>query len=100
LGVKTETLETHGAVSGEVVEEMLKGLFEKTGCDYGIAVSGVAGPSGGTTEKPVGTVWAAIGRKGEKSVVWRMQGRANREMVITYSVNMTLGKLYLLLSKA
>ena len=61
LGVKKDTLEKHGAVSKETVQEMLGGLLEKLGTDYGIAVSGIMGPGGGTVDKPVGTVWIAVG---------------------------------------
>ena len=59
LGVKNETLEEHGAVSRPVVEEMADGVLHLSGADIAIAVSGVAGPDGGTEDKPVGTVWFA-----------------------------------------
>jgi nicotinamide-nucleotide amidase len=57
LGVKRETLERHGAVSRETALEMAKGIRERTGATIGLSVTGVAGPGGGSTEKPVGTVW-------------------------------------------
>lgn len=60
LGVKTSTIEDFGAVSKETVIEMAEGVMEKLGADCAIAVSGIAGPDGGTPEKPVGTVWIAI----------------------------------------
>ena len=63
LGVKLNTLEEHGAVSSQVVEEMVKGVLELMNTDYAIAVSGIAGPNGGTDEKPVGTTWIAVGSK-------------------------------------
>ena len=50
-------------MSKEVVEQMVKGQLELFGTDYGIAVSGIAGPDGGTDEKPVGTTWIAVGNK-------------------------------------
>lgn len=59
-GVRKETLEAHGAVSQEVVEEMALGGRERLQTDWAIAVSGVAGPDGGSPEKPVGMVWIAI----------------------------------------
>lgn len=65
LGVKTETLAKFGAVSEETVKEMAKGAVLNFESDYSIAVSGVAGPDGGTTEKPVGTVWIAVANKNE-----------------------------------
>lgn len=60
LGVKPETLEQHGAVSGETVTEMVEGAVKHFGSDYAIAVTGIAGPDGGTEEKPVGTVWIGV----------------------------------------
>lgn len=63
LGVKQETLETHGAVSGETIREMAEGVRNLMNTDFGIATSGVAGPDGGTTEKPVGTIWIACASK-------------------------------------
>ena len=59
LGVKNSTLEANGAVSESVVEEMAKGALRLSGADIAVAVSGIAGPDGGTDEKPVGTVWFA-----------------------------------------
>jgi nicotinamide-nucleotide amidase len=60
LGVQHETLVKFGAVSEEVVKEMADGIRKKFNTDYAIATSGIAGPEGGTTEKPVGTTWIAI----------------------------------------
>ncbi|MBT8090464.1 MAG: CinA family protein [Gammaproteobacteria bacterium] len=59
LGVQLATLEENGAVSAAVVEEMAKGALSLSGSDISVAVSGVAGPDGGSKEKPVGTVWFA-----------------------------------------
>ncbi|WP_267892416.1 CinA family protein [Ketobacter alkanivorans] len=59
LGVKIRTLNKYGAVSREVVEEMALGAVKKSGADFSVAISGIAGPDGGTDEKPVGTVWLA-----------------------------------------
>jgi competence/damage-inducible protein CinA C-terminal domain len=72
LGVKQETLDKFGAVSPEIAEEMARGMLERAGTDYAISVTGVAGPDGGSEEKPVGTVWF---------------GLADRESVKTVKVN-------------
>jgi nicotinamide-nucleotide amidase len=77
LHVKKETLEKYGAVSEETVKEMLHGLLDKMKTDYGIAVSGIMGPGGGTDEKPVGTVFIAVGNK-EKQVVQKLKQRFER----------------------
>jgi len=63
LDVPKETLETEGAVSEAVVKAMAEGALNKSGGDYAIAVSGIAGPDGGSEEKPVGTVWIAWGHQ-------------------------------------
>lgn len=63
LGVQKATLDNYGAVSAETVVEMAQGVLKAMKTDYSIAVSGVAGPGGGTEEKPVGTVWIACGTK-------------------------------------
>lgn len=57
LGVNPASLNEHGAVSDAVVREMAAGVLNLSGADYAVAVSGIAGPDGGTEEKPVGTVW-------------------------------------------
>jgi nicotinamide-nucleotide amidase len=77
LGVQHSTLETKGAVSEETVTEMLNGLLQKTTADYGIATSGVMGPGGGTEDKPVGTVWVAVGSR-KKMIAKRLHFRFDR----------------------
>ena len=64
LGVRPETLEQNGAVSRETVIEMVSGALARFGATVAVAVTGIAGPSGGTTEKPVGTVWIGWKRRG------------------------------------
>jgi PncC family amidohydrolase len=70
LGVTWETLEKHGAVSPETVSEMALGVRRALAADMGIAVSGIAGPGGGTPEKPVGLVWMAVSAS---SGIWTRQ---------------------------
>lgn len=60
LGVRAETLDIHGAVSEPTARAMAAGVRARTGSDYGLAVTGIAGPSGGSPEKPVGTVYLAV----------------------------------------
>lgn len=61
LNVSSQTLATQGAVSEETVKQMITGVLQKTNSDYALATSGIMGPTGGTAEKPVGTVWIAAG---------------------------------------
>ncbi len=92
LRVKQETLEKSGAVSRPVVEAMAKGAVELFETDYGLATSGIAGPDGGTPEKPVGTVWIAVA---SKSRVWaeKFVFGNNRERNIIRSANAALNML-------
>jgi len=78
LNVKKETLNSVGAVSEETVLQMLKGVIEKLNVDYAIATSGIMGPDGGSPEKPVGTVWIAVGSK-EISEAKKFTFRFDRE---------------------
>jgi nicotinamide-nucleotide amidase len=69
LNVRQETLDKFGAVSSETAEEMARGMRERATTDYAISVTGVAGPDGGSEDKPVGTVWFGLAdRDGVKTV--------------------------------
>jgi nicotinamide-nucleotide amidase len=68
LGVSPQTLERFGAVSAPTVREMARGSVRASGVELAVAVSGIAGPDGGTPAKPVGTVWFCVARKRGRSV--------------------------------
>ena len=86
LGVRGETLEQHGAVSEAVVLEMVTGALEASHAQVGIAVSGVAGPAGGTPEKPVGTVCFAWATKDRPPFAETRRFPGDREAVRRQSV--------------
>ena len=96
LGVKIDTIEKYGAVSEETVLEMAKHVRKEMKTDYAIAVSGIAGPDGGTPDKPVGTIWIALADKdGVKAKKYsfnraRMQ---NIELTCNYALIMLIKKL-------
>lgn len=94
LGVKPETLEKYGAVSEETVIEMVKGAMKSMNSDCAIATSGIAGPTGGTPGKPVGTIWIAAAKK-EEIITIKLEGDEGREKNIAKS---TLNALKLLLN--
>lgn len=81
LGVKSQTLEMHGAVSEAVVREMVTGALARSRADLALSVSGIAGPGGGSPEKPVGTVWFAWQRAGMEAVTACRHFQGDREEV-------------------
>lgn len=79
LGVKPETLEKYGAVSEQTAMEMSQGIRERTGANIGLAVTGIAGPGGGSQEKPVGTVWLSIATdRSHAARLWQFHGERER----------------------
>ena len=84
LGVQNQTLVDNGSVSQPVVEEMAEGVLRLSGSDISVAVSGVAGPSGGSAEKPVGLVWFAWTVRGPSGITTdtdKQKFEGNRESI-------------------
>lgn len=98
LDVNEQVIKKHGAVSKQVVEQMAQNVRLKFDSDYGISTSGIAGPNGGTTEKPVGTVWIAIASE-EKVISKKLNLGYNRERNIHVSSLSVLNLLRLELIK-
>ena len=96
LGVNPSTLDSEGAVSEAVVTEMARGALERSGADLAVAVSGIAGPDGGTEEKPVGTVWFAwanCAADGPVVTAERRNFKGDRETIRSQSVVLALQSL-------
>ena len=93
LDVPHQVLETEGAVSAETVKAMAEGARKKFGCEWAIATSGIAGPTGAEPGKPVGTVWMAVTCEG---VVWaeKKHFRGSREQITTQATIAALVMLY------
>ena len=81
LGVDEKVLERFGAVSEEVIQQMLLGILEISNSDYAIAISGIAGPTGGTEYKPIGTVFIGIAKKKGGFFIERLQLNGDREQI-------------------
>jgi len=92
LGVRAETLEKYGAVSEQTALEMAQGIKKLSGADYALAVTGIAGPGGGSREKPVGTVYVGIIRPdGSEVCLFRFSG--NREEIRKQTAQAALEKI-------
>ncbi|MDD3323821.1 MAG: CinA family protein [Sulfurospirillaceae bacterium] len=85
LGVSKETIERHGAVSELCVKEMLEGSLNTGKADFAIATSGIAGPDGGTAEKPIGTVFIGVQAKNSQAVVERLLLQGDRHYIQSQS---------------
>ncbi|MFO7153662.1 MAG: competence/damage-inducible protein A [Caldicoprobacter oshimai] len=92
LGVKPETLEAYGAVSPQTAREMAEGIVKTTGADIGLAVTGIAGPGGGSPEKPVGLVYIAIAMSGDVEVK-RFHNQGDRKRIKLSTANTALDLL-------
>lgn len=92
LGVNAETLEKFGAVSRETAEEMTRGAIQSLGTDVAVVTTGIMGPTGGSEDKPVGTIWIGVGNK-EKTEVQSFHFRFDRQRNIELSANAALNML-------
>lgn len=90
LGVSADTLDTHGAVSEAVVKEMVQGALQHSEANVAIAVSGIAGPDGGSADKPVGTVWLAWQQQGVDPIATRFLFQGDRQQVREQAVYQAL----------
>ena len=90
LGVRPQTLEVHGAVSRETVIEMVSGALVNSGASVAVAVTGIAGPGGGSPDKPVGTVWIGWKRRGGYASAEMFQVAGDRETVRRPTVDAAL----------
>ncbi len=93
LGVPATLIEAEGAVSAEVCEAMARGVLENSPVDLAIAITGVAGPGGGSPEKPVGLVYVGAMRRGEQPVVTRNLFQGDREAVRLAAVERAISLL-------
>ncbi len=90
LGVSPDVLQTHGAVSAETAAAMAEGALRVAGADIAVSITGIAGPGGGTEDKPVGTVWFGLARKGEPTITKHRKLPWGRDRVQTLSAYVAL----------
>lgn len=98
LGVHFETLEKFGAVSAEVAKEMAEGALKSSHAQIGVAITGVAGPGGGTKEKPIGSVWIAWARLGLSTKTAEVHFGGDRASIRIQTVKFALKELLLFMS--
>lgn len=99
LGVDECVIQKHGAVSEQVVREMSEGAIELADADIAIAVSGIAGPTGGSKEKPVGTVWISIAQRNKETLSYKEVHPRGREVFKQIVSRRVLGKVFQLIAK-
>jgi nicotinamide-nucleotide amidase len=94
VGVQQNTLDKHGAVSRDVCEQMVLGGRDETGSDYAISVTGIAGPGGGSAEKPIGTVWIGLVGPDGSEDLRRFRFTGDRDQVRNRAATMALAMLW------
>jgi nicotinamide-nucleotide amidase len=94
LGVRQETIERYGAVSEETAREMASGIRERFGTALALATTGIAGPGGGSKEKPVGLVWLALSDQERGERAWQFQLEGDRESVQQRATTVALNLLW------
>ncbi len=93
LKISPQILSSFGAVSKQTVEAMIQGILDLTRSDYAVAVSGIAGPEGGSSEKPIGTLWGGLGSRKGKMHVWQFHLQGTREQIMESTVDVLLQAL-------
>lgn len=99
LGVKEQTLDSHGAVSEQTAKEMVLGALDHSKADLAVAVTGIAGPSGGSEEKPVGLVYIAVAEKEGTPIVLKNIFEGDRHSIRAQTVEKALSMLINLIEK-
>ena len=90
LGVKSETIETHGAVSEQTAREMAEGALKHSHADIALSITGIAGPAGGTDEKPVGLVYIGIALRNQPANIFRNLFEGDRTTIRQVTVEKAL----------
>jgi nicotinamide-nucleotide amidase len=94
LGVEASAIREHGAVSAQVAKQMARGVRERLHADIGLATTGIAGPQGGTPQKPVGLVWFGLSGNANGEQAWDVHLPGDREAVQQRAVTVALGSLW------
>lgn len=100
LNINESILNEYGAISEPVASQMANEVRKLMNSDYSLAVSGIAGPGGGTASKPVGTICAALARREGSPLVWTFHLDGSREVIISQAVEALLNRLWLLIRNA
>ncbi len=99
LKVPETLIETYGAVSQETARAMWEGTLSLIPSDYAVVTTGISGPGGGSQDKPVGTVWIAVGKRGEEPEIWNLKAEGSRSEIIKASKEAALQRLIELVKK-